>query len=49
MQYTIEQKSLVSLIIALELVVLDSLFYRKTILVIASQCVNKRSEDFRDY
>ena len=49
MQYKIEKTALVSLKMTLELVALNSHFYRKGILVIASQCVNKQSQDFRHY
>ena len=49
MQYKIEKTALVSLKMTLELVALNSHFYRKGILVIASQCINKRSQDFRHY
>ena len=47
--YKIEKTSLVSSIIALELIVLNSYFNRKRILVIMCQCVNKQSQDFRHY
>ena len=49
MQYKIKKQSSVYLLIALELLALSSPFYRKRILVITSQCVNKRSQDFRQY
>ena len=49
MEYKIEKTSLVFSIIVLELVVLNSPFYRKGILVIANQCINKRSQDFKHY
>ena len=49
MEYIVEKTPLGSSIIALELVILNSTFYRKRILVIAIQCVNKRSQDFRRY
>ena len=47
MQYKIEETPLVSSVIALELVALNSNFYRKSILVIESQSVNKRPQDLR--
>ena len=49
MQYQIEETSLVSSILALKLIALNSSFYQKRTLVIASQCVNKRSLDFKQY
>ena len=49
MQHQIKKQSPVYSLIALELLALSSPFYRKRILVIASQCVNKRSQDFRLY
>ena len=49
MQKKTEKTSLESAIIALELVLLNSPFYRKRIIVTASQCLNKRPQDFRDY
>ena len=45
MEYKIQKTSLVASIIALEYVVLNCPFYRKRILVIASKCVNRRSEE----
>ena len=42
MQYKIEKTSLVSTLMALELVPLNSHFYQKRILVFASQYLNKR-------
>ena len=48
-QEKIDKTSLVSSIIAFALVALNSPFYRKRIQVIASQCINKRSQDFRHY
>ena len=49
MGYKIEKTSLVFPTIVLELVALNSHFYQKRILVIVSQCVAKRSQDFRHY
>ena len=49
MEYKIEKTSLFSSIIVLELVALSSPFYRKRILVIASQRVNKRSREFKHH
>ena len=49
MHYEIEKIRLVCSKIALELVALNSRFYGKRILVIASECINKQSQDFRHY
>ena len=49
MQYKIEKSSLISAIMSSQLVALNSPLYRKMILVIASECVKKRSQDFRHY
>ena len=49
MDYKVDKTSLAFSIIALELVIFNAHFYQKRILVIASQCVNKRSQDFRHY
>ena len=49
MEYKIYRTSLLSLTIAFELVVLNSHFYRKKILDIASQCGNRRTQDSRHY
>ena len=49
MEYKVEKTPLGSSIIASELVILNSPFYRKRILVIASQCAAKQSQDFRYY
>ena len=43
MKYKIDKTYLAFSIIALELVILNSHFYWKSIVVIASQCANKRS------
>ena len=49
MRYKTQKTSLASSIIAWRLIALNSPFYRKRILVIASQCVIKRSSYFRHY
>ena len=49
MQSQIMETYLVSSIISLDFVTLNSAFYRKRIVVIESQCVNKCSQDLRHY
>ena len=49
MESKLQNKHLVSDIIAFELVVLNSHLCQERILVIASQCIKKRSQDFRHF